>query len=371
MNGRNAARCLLALLWAFVSWAVLAAVLWLGQSFHMTLMGALVALLLLAWLWWVPAARRIQPDVGEEGAVLAGATGAKPLGLLGALAGLYAALAGFCLSLGPGYGLIGLILGGLGSSLIVWSWWRPFRLRIGRRPRLPWWTHLATSAGVATVATIALVGYTAAATAHEADRRARALHAYLARSNDSMRNHDYDATSEWLQRAMALDPEAAAVRHAQAALARGRENERDYRRAKRLRSERRYASALRVLTGLGSYRDAETLRRRYQEEGVKAFMRRARRSVADKPSRALADLRRASHLDRSVARTRLYKDLRAEAKQVAAARRAMNRGQAERHLGAPPAEGFYGYENYGGSGGGSYGEGSAGTDRLPPYVPFE
>ena len=180
-----------------------------------------------------------------------------------------------------------------------------------------------------------------------------------------MRSFDYDATSDWLRRAKALDPESEAVRRFQAALARGRENERRYRSAKLLRSKRRYASAVEVLKGLGNYRMAETLRRSYQEEGVKAFMRRARRSVADKPSRALADLRRAVRLDRSVARTGDYRDLRAEAKQVVAARRAVAREQMESYVQLPSDEVLYGYEDYRGSGAGSYGEGSAGSLVVP------
>jgi len=195
------------------------------------------------------------------------AAAAKPLGLLLSLAALYAGLAGFTFFLGLGYGLIGLLLGGVGFSVIGWSWWRPFRLRIGPRFHYPWWVHLATSAGIARVATVGLLGYVAAATAHHSERREKAVAAYLGRGEDSMRRYDYDAASSWLGRAREADPGSDAVRRSQAGLERRETLERDYRRAKRLRADRRYAAAIRTIESLGSYRNAAALRRRYREGG--------------------------------------------------------------------------------------------------------
>lgn len=114
MNDRDTGGCLLVVLAVLAIWAIAEAVQWLGKGLHMSLTGALIALLLLAWLWSLLAARTPRPDAAGTGAVLAGTAAAKPLGLLWALAGLYAALAGFTFSLGLGYGLLGLLLGGFG-----------------------------------------------------------------------------------------------------------------------------------------------------------------------------------------------------------------------------------------------------------------
>jgi len=83
-------------------------------------------------LWSIPEARTVLPGGPQSGAVIAGAAATKPLAVLAGLGALYAALVGFTLFLGLGYGLLGLLLGGFGFSLIGWSWWRPFHIRTGR-----------------------------------------------------------------------------------------------------------------------------------------------------------------------------------------------------------------------------------------------
>ena len=55
----------------------------------------------------------------------------------------------------------------------------------------------------------------------------------------------------------------------------------------------------------------------------------------------------------------------AEAKQVVAARRAVAREQMESYVQLPSDEVLYGYEDYRGSGAGSYGEGSTGSLVVP------
>lgn len=375
MSDRDTGGCLLVVLVVLVIWGVVELVQWLDQGHNMTLVGALLALLLLAWLWSLPAARSLPPDVTGTGAVVAGTAAAKPLGLLWALAGLYSALAGFTFSLGLGYGLLGLLLGGFGFSLIGWSWWRPFRLRIGPRLHFPWWVHLATSAGVATMATAALLGYVAAATAHHDDRQAETLAHYLTRGRDSMRKYDYDTARDWVRRAKGVDPESEAVRRAADDLRRRERLEWDYRRARRLRAGGRYASAMGKLAPLGSYREADALRQRYREEGIRTFLKRARRSVENKPSRAVADLRAALRLDRRVARTASYKRLRGRAKRAVTLRRARAREREERYLSDVPNDEERRLDDlYGGSGGGDGldGDDSEGRDRVDiPFVPFD
>lgn len=232
--------------------------------------------------------------------------------------------------------------------------------------------HLATSGGVATVASVALIGYVAGATAHEADRRARALHAYLTRADGALRSYDYDRASDWTRRARGIDPESNAVRRSEAALQRGREDERAYRRAKRLHAEGRYAEAVRTLRRLGGYRDAETLRGRYRREGAKELLREARRSFGRSPPRALANLRAAARLDPRVARTTQYRHLRARAKQAAATRRARAREREERYLDIPTDDELGLDDEAGRGGGGSFGDDSGGRDRFDvPFVPFD
>jgi hypothetical protein len=89
LSDRDAGGCLVVVLVLLALWGVAELVQWLGQGYNTPLLGALLALLLLVWLWSVPAARMIQPDAVGGAAVIAGtAAAAKPLGLLLALAAL-------------------------------------------------------------------------------------------------------------------------------------------------------------------------------------------------------------------------------------------------------------------------------------------
>jgi hypothetical protein len=89
LSDRDAGGCLLVVLVLLALWGVAEIAHWLGEGFNMTLFGALLAILLLAGLWSIPGGV-VQPDAVAGGAVIARTAAAKPVGLLLALAALYA-----------------------------------------------------------------------------------------------------------------------------------------------------------------------------------------------------------------------------------------------------------------------------------------